>query len=441
MKKKITVLLSFILVLGMVLSACSSETENSNAAGNQGEDGNTSKSEKQTVTIWAWNPDFNIKALELAKEVYKSQGGQAEIEIVEYASDDVVQKLNTGLNSGTSSGLPSIVLIEDYRAQGFLNAYPDAFYDLSAYIHPEDFAEYKIGPTSVDGKQFGVPFDSGVAGVYVRTDYFEEAGYSVEDLQDIDWNEFIEIGKAIKEKTGKKLLSIDSSDLSTIRIMIQSAGSWYLDESGEQPYLDGNPELKIALELYKQLIEEDLVNIHSDWNTFVASANDGIVASVISGNWVTNAVKQAESQSGKWAIIPMPSLPGAENATHASNLGGSSWYVLNGPEAEAAADFLQKTFGSSAELYDQFLDEIDAIGTLKGVSDSAVFEQEDEFFNGQKIFKDFAEWTNEIPRVNYGMHTYELEDILVVELQNYLNGKDIDEVLKDAQLQAETQLK
>ena len=38
------------------------------------------------------------------------------------------------------------------------------------------------------------------------------------------------------------------------------------------------------------------------------------------------------------------------------------------------------------------------------------------------------------------MHTYAIEDILVVEMQNYLNGKDLDEVLKDAQQQAEHKL-
>ena len=40
-------------------------------------------------------------------------------EIVENAQEDIVQKLNTALGSGTTKGLPNIVLIEDYRAQSF----------------------------------------------------------------------------------------------------------------------------------------------------------------------------------------------------------------------------------------------------------------------------------------------------------------------------------
>ena len=48
---------------------------------------------------------------------------------------------------------------------------------------------------------------------------------------------------------------------------------------------------------------------------------------------------------------------------------------------------------------------------------------------------------DEIIGVNYGMHTYAIEDILIVGMQDYLNGKDIDAVMKDAQQQAESQIK
>ena len=106
-----------------------------------------------------------------------------------------------------------------------------------------------------------------------------------------------------------------------------------------------------------------------------------------------------------------------------------------------AADFLAATFGSDTELYSLLLDQIGIIGTLRAASDGEAYDKSDEFFGGQKIFADFAKWTAEVPRVNYGLHTYAIEDILVIEVQNYLNGKDIDSVIADAQSQAEAQLK
>src|SRR5690625_746100 len=158
-------------------------------------------------------------------------------------------------------------------------------------IYTDDFADYKIATTQFDGKQYGVPFDSGATGLYVRTDYLEEAGYTVDDLQNITWQEYIEIGKDIKEATGKDLLTLDPNDLGQIRVMIQSAGLWYVDEDGETPNIANNDALAEAFEVYKGLMDADIVKTVSDWSQFVGAFNSGDVASVPTGNWITPSIK------------------------------------------------------------------------------------------------------------------------------------------------------
>ena len=106
------------------------------------------------------------------------------------SQDDIVQKLNTSLASGNTDGLPNIVLIEDY---------PDAFSDPDI-VNEEDFSSYKFAVNKVDDVIYGVPFDSGVAGLFYRTDYLTDAGYEQADLQDITWDDFISIAKDVKEK-------------------------------------------------------------------------------------------------------------------------------------------------------------------------------------------------------------------------------------------------
>ncbi len=428
--KKMWVLM---LVTVLLLSACSS-----GGGGNTASEGEKASNE---ITIWAWDPSFNIAALNTAKEAYAKDHPDVKINVVEYAQNDIIQKLNTGLNSGTSNGLPNIVLIEDYRAQSFLNAYPDAFKDLSSNFTASDFADYKLGPTAYEGKQYGVPFDSGVTGLYYRTDLLEQAGYKAEDLQDITWDDYIQIGKDVKAKTGKDLITLDPNDLGLIRMMIQSAGSWYSKEDGKTPNLAGNEALKEAFVTYKAMMDANVVKLNSDWSQFVAAFNNGDVATIPTGNWITPSVRQEASQSGQWAVAPLPKMAGQPNSVHASNLGGSSWYVMNNvPGADQAADFLGSTFGSDKQLYQDLLNGIGAIGTYKPATEGEAFDKADEFFGGQKIFADFAKWTEEIPSVNYGVNTYAIEDILVVEMQNFLNGKAIDDVLADAQKQAEAQL-
>lgn len=430
--KSMKKVLALFLVSILFLAACSSGSS---------KDTSGEAKDSNEITVWAWDPNFNIKAMNLAKDAYASENSDLEIKIIENAQDDIIQKLNTSLSSGTTKGLPNIVLIEDYRAQSFLQAYPDMFHELTGAFNADDFAQYKIAPTSVDGENYGLPFDTGVSGLYVRTDYLEQAGYTVEDLQNIDWKQYIEIGKKVKEAAGKHMLTQDPNDLGLIRMMIQSAGSWYMKEDGKTPNLAGNEALKVAFETYKEILDADLVKPISDWSQFLAGFNSGDVATVPTGNWITPSIKAEASQAGKWAVVAHPRLPGVQESVNASNLGGSSWYVLNVPGKEDAADFLAKTFGSNVEFYQTINKEIGAIGTFKPAADGEAYQAGDEFFGGQKIIADFAAWTEQIPQINYGLHTYAIEDILAVEAQNYIKGKDLDKVLEDAQKQAEAQVK
>lgn len=430
MKKRLLLFLG----IGLLLFTVACGGSNSNDANSNTDSGG----DANTITAWAWDQVFNVTALETAGEYYDGDE-DFDLKVIENAQDDIIQKLNAGLSSGTTSGLPNIVLIEDYRAQSFLQAYPDAFYPLDDYFDVNDFADYKIETTSYDGKQYGVPFDTGVSGLYVRTDYLDEAGYTVEDLTDITWQEYIEIGKDVKEATGKDMITLDPNDLGQIRMMIQTVGSWYVEEDGSTPDIADNEALHEAFEVYKGMMDADIVKLNSDWSQFVGAFNSGDVASIPTGNWITASVNSEESQSGDWAVVPIPRLS-MEGSVNATNLGGSSWYVLNIDGKEKAADLLGNTFGANVELYEELVSEIGAIGTYIPATESDAYKAEDEFFGGQSIVADFSSWIDEIPSVNYGIHTYAIEDILVEGMQQYFNGKDLTDVLNDAQTQAESQL-
>lgn len=426
MRIRILSLLSLVAIL--FLTACSSSST-SNGKG------------LEELTVWAWDPNFNIKALEMAEEEYNAEHPGFKLNIIENAQDDIIQKLNTTLSSGSTKGLPNIVLIEDYRAKSFLEAYPGSFYELTGKFDASDFIPYKIAATSIENRNYAIPFDTGSTGLYVRTDLLEQAGYTVEDLQSIDWNQYIEIGKDVKEATGKKMLTNDHNDLGILRIMMQSSGSWYTAEDGVTTNIADNESLKAAFKVYKDLVDADLMNVHSDWSQQIQALNSGKVASLPIGNWITPSIKAEESQSGDWAVAPIPSLPGIEEAVHASNLGGASWYVLNIEGKEEAVDFLTNTFSSNVDFYQDLVSEVGAIGTYIPGTEGEAYKTEDDYFGGQAIYEDFTNWSKEIPEVNYGMNTYAIEDIIIVAMQKYLNGGDLDTILENAQKQAETQIR
>lgn len=407
------------------------------ACGSSGDGEKAKKKDDNKLTIWAWDESFNIKAANEAKDIYAKENPDAEVEVVTMAQDDIVAKLNTSLSSGSYDGLPDIVLIEDYRIQGYLTAYQDEFADLSDIASADDFASYKTGVNQVDGKMYGIPFDSGVAAVFYRTDLIEQAGYTSEDMQNLTWDKYIEIGKAVKEKTGKHMLTLDPSDLGQIRMMLQSAGAWYTDEERKVNIKD-NEALKQAFSTYQKIVDSGISKQVSDWDQFVGAFNNGDVASVPIGCWISPSILKAEDQSGKWAVAAFPKMAENADSVNASSIGGAGWYVLkNVGHEELAKDFLSKTFASNAELMNQLAVDINLVSTLKAAESAENYTKGIEYYGGQEVFADFAEWQNAVPTVNYGQDTYAIEDMMTEALQQILSGTDMDKVLSDYQGQVE----
>ena len=71
--------LGAVMTLSLALAACSGGDGGSGGdetAGGGGAEGNT-------LTVWAWDPAFNIYALEEAEKIYQADNPDFELEIVE----------------------------------------------------------------------------------------------------------------------------------------------------------------------------------------------------------------------------------------------------------------------------------------------------------------------------------------------------------------------
>ena len=55
----------------------------------------------------------------------------------------------------------------------------------------------------------------------------------IDDLTDITWSKFMEIGKDVHEKTGKYLLTSEATGGDTLMMMMQSCGANFVNEDGE----------------------------------------------------------------------------------------------------------------------------------------------------------------------------------------------------------------
>lgn len=391
------------------------------------------------ITVWCWDPNFNVAIMKEAGARYTAKHPETTFNIVDFAKADVEQKLQTALTSGTTDALPDIVLIEDYGAQKYLQSFPGAFADMTGKVDYSGFAPYKVSLMTVDGKTYGMPFDTGVTGMFYRRDYLEQAGFKPEDMQNITWDRFIEIGKQVDAKTGKKMMGLDVTDAGFTRILMQSGGQWYFDAEGNLN-IEKNAALKAALQVQQKMLQAGVLKTASGWTNWVSTFTSGDVATVTTGVWITGTVKAQADQAGKWGVAPIPSL-GIDGGTHASNLGGSSWYVLeSSKEKDDAINFLNEAYAKDVPFYQKILTERGAVGSLLAARTGDAYMQEDSFFGGEKVWQNFSDWLSKVPSVNYGVFTNEVDTAVNAHLPSLAQGADIDTVLKEIQSQAEGQI-
>lgn len=427
MKRKLTAMtLAAAMTVGMVVPASIVSAE-----------------EEKTITVWAWDDNFNVAVMKEAAEVYAQTNPDANVnvDVVSLSKEDVYVKLQTAL-AGGGSGLPDIVLLEDYVSGKYLNTFPGSFVDLTDKFDYSQFLQFKVDAVTVDGKTYAVPFDTGATALYYRSDLIQEAGYTDEDMQDLTWDEFIEIGKDVTEKTGVQMIvEIANNKTTLVRAIMQSCGLWYFDEEGNINIKD-NEALKAAFEIILKMKEEGILYEAESTEGRAGALNNGTVASVVNAPWFISSIKQAEDQSGLWKAARIPRVSTLESSINASNIGGSSWYVLeNSEEKEEAIDFLQKVWEGNTDFYDTIMRNQGAMGSYLPAYETSVYEEEDEFFGGQKLNGLFAEILPEVIPVNFGGYVAEANDAITTGLSNLFAGStDIEGALEQAEAQLTNQL-
>lgn len=428
MKRK---LISALLVSVMTISLAACGTGGGSSEGGEGGSGSSEGGHK--LTVYAWDPAFNIPAIEAAAADYKENvDSEFELEILEQAaSEDVETAITTAGSSGDYSNLPDIVLFQDHYIQRYVADYPDAWTPLGDVdINWDDFAAEKLDYSTIDGEHYGVPVDNGTVVAAYRTDLLEQAGYTIDDLTGCTWDKFIEIGKAVYEKTGKALLCMNSDGNDLPYIMMQAEGVSQFKDG--KPYITENETLVTIVEKLVEMAKENVLLMPNSWSDYTDKAIQGDqVAGVMNGNWIIPTIEKVEANSGKWAITSMPTLEGGEG--YASN-GGSSLYITsNCQNVDLAKDFLSYTFGGSTTTYDNALKDGGVISTYAPAGETEVYNEGVEYFNNQPIYADIVEMGTHVQTVEQSDYHYSARNYVGSAIVNIINGADTMDALQEAE--------
>ena len=396
-----------------------------------------------TLTVYAWDANFNIPALKAAEAAYQKVNPNFKLEIAtQSGSSDVEQAMTLAGSSGDLSSLPDIVLFQDHFIQSYVADYPDCWVDLQlADIDWSDFGAEKLSYSTIDGVHYGVPVDNGTAIFAYRTDVLEEAGYTIDDVTGISWDEWLEIAKEVKEKTGFALLSMDHSgdDLPYMLMQAEGLSQW---RSGK-PNMVGNEAFESIIEVIVQGAKDGTILLANSWSEYCDQTIVGNqTAGVMNGNWIIPTIEQVAENSGKWALTTLPTLDGGKDG-YAAN-GGSSLYITgNCKNVDLAYDFLAYTFGGgegAMETYDNALRDGGVITCCISAGESEVYQEGVDYFGGQAIYSDIVDMGAYVPVVEQNDYHYTARTYVGNAITNIINGGDLESELQDAQDQIEFEM-
>ena len=390
--------------------------------------------EDNKLTVWTWDPNFNIYAINKAAEIYAKDHEGFTVEVTEIQSDDIESKITSAVQAGDLSTLPDIFLMQDNSFQKYVTFYPDVFTPLTdSGIDFSQFSAAKVAYSTLDDTNYGVPFDNGAVINCLRTDLLEQAGYTVDDFTDITWSDYMEKAKVVLEKTGLPMLTAQAGSPDIIMEMLQSCGASLFNEDGTGNIAE-NDVLKKCVEIYAQMVADGTLVEVTDWDQYISSLNSSTVASTFNGCWIMASIQAAEDQSGKWAITNMPKLDDVENATNYSNNGGSSWAISsNTSHKDLAVDFLNATFAGSTELYDDVISK-GALATWAPAGESDSYKVPVDFYGGDTVYAKIVDFATKTPSNTTGAFYYDARDAVGVALSNITQtGADVASELQTAQ--------
>ena len=391
------------------------------------------------LTIWCWDPNFNGYAMSEAAKIYKTMYPEVTFEIVD-VPEGFEGKVEAGLQAG-GVGLPDITLMYDNLIEKFIQNYPGSFVDLKAKgVDFSQFAQYKVGPMTDNGGIYGIPFDTGSTGLFLRVDMLEAAGLNPDDYnREMTWSEVIDLGEKIKRVTGKPIIAYDNTSFDLLRIMVQSTGTQFFDSKGNVIY--DSDAVRKSLEYLADMNEKGLLYMAEGWNNWITAFNSGETVGLMDAVWIIGTLKSQPENAGKWMVVPTPRIEGITDARNASNNGGSSWYVFSSSgNQDLAVDFLNTVWAGTSEdaleFYNTILKGAGAMGTFLPGRGGSNYSAPDEFFyNSQAVYEDFALWMESVPTMIYTPNFASMRQSLTNAMQRMFIGdlKNIDEVIESAE--------
>lgn len=266
---------------------------------------------KGEIVVWTEDKYYSY-FLNIAKE-FKNSHKKVNVKIVNIDEEEYLNKLLTT----EKKEFPNIVQLNFEEINKVKDEF-DFFEENNIIIetYKKNFSIARLQEVEFESNYYGIPFESNPIALYVRNDILEQYGYGAEDIN--TWNQLINIGIDIKNKTSEEINIFSSKDRDNIYCLMLAE---LINNEGNSK--NNDDILKEINDIYKSeyitednnyLFRIDSLDFYSD---LISKDIDGI-----------------------WICKNPPSFRSGENRLY--DLGGDSLVALNidNKNAELVKEFI-----------------------------------------------------------------------------------------------------
>jgi cellobiose transport system substrate-binding protein len=350
------------------------------------------------LTIWLWPGT----GLETFIQQYAKENPGIKVHVQTAQFEDVHNNLQTAFAAGI--GAPDISIIEVSFIDRF-KTFPDYFYNLAKFGAGKlegSFLDWKWQQAlSLDGQFIlGLPTDIGPLAMIYHKELFRKADLPTDREQVAQqlatWDDLLEAGVQVREKTGKAMFD----NLSILyRSIISQAERKYFDKAGRL-IVDTNPSVDKA---WNYAVKAAQLNLTARIPSYVPEWGQGVsngeFAVMLSPAWMMGFIKSsAPDAAGNWDITYLPGGSGNWGGSFLTIPGESKhpeeaykliqW--LTAPEQQLKNFYNNGNFPSTPDVYDNPL----------------ISGKQDEYFSGAYAGKIYSEAAKNVKPVYEGAHAH-----------------------------------
>ncbi|WP_411721368.1 extracellular solute-binding protein [Mycetocola sp.] len=340
-------------------------------------------------------------------------------------------------NASIAGGEPAnIANLHDYALSDYARRSQLVSFDPDAVgIDMSDATGQAQNSVSYDDETFAVPFDSHAILAHVNTDILSAAGYLDADGRPImpaNADELLAMGQAVKDTTGKALMSVGFANDDMAWRMFYS----FVRQQGSDLIVDGEAnvdtaEAKAAMGLLQELIDNGYVHTKADYSGSIDEWKNGDSAILVNGTWGVN--EYASTATFGYTVTDFPTIMDEAGVWASSHMWVLPVQKDNDPVKYRAslefAKFLYENTSVWSVATGHIAPRVSVVESTEYQNAPERANYTDTALSSIRFVPQVEKWTS----IKQLIHK-QLEEV-------WFNGKDLDSALSEAQQRVEQELK